>query len=392
MNTFVIGVPRERKIKEGRVGMTPDGVRQTLSDGSGTEVRIERGAGILAGFSDQTYRDAGAVLVSNVADLYQGADLVVKVKEPIPEEYPLLKHLHHKTLFTYLHLAGVDSLLTRELLRSEVTAVAYENVEQVKGKNRVFPLLVPMSIIAGTQAMGQAILYVREKGCVLPRVVIIGGGVVGEAAFREAIDQDAASVSLFEMRKERVCELRRHYRSWLGSSRTKVSLMTMDTMHGKRGKAACTQADIVLCGVMNPGGSEAPKVLTVNHFMQMKRGVYIVDVAIDQGGSTEWSHPTCAGETYEREGLIFSCVANIPGSTVPNEATVALTTATLPYIRLFAQYAKKSVSPSDWWLFHDYPDLRQGLQTWRGSLVNNFVSSKHRLFGFYKPLDSFFGL
>jgi alanine dehydrogenase len=389
MKTFAIGIPRERKTKEGRVGMTPDGVRQILSDSSDVGLYVERGAGILAGFSDQAYLDAGAMLVRDPEDLYGGADLIVKVKEPTPEEYPLLEHLRHKTLFTYLHLAGVDPQLTRELLRNEVTAIAYENVEQKKGKNRIFPLLVPMSKIAGTQAMRQGVAYVHKNDCVSPHVMIVGGGVVGEAALKEAIDQHVASISLFEMRKERVRELRDHYRSVNGSQHTKVSLMAMSTMRCKRGREAFREADIVVCAVMSPGGSEAPKVLTRSQFAQMKHGAYIVDVAIDQGGSTEWSHPTCPGEIYEQEGLIFSCVANIPGSTVPRDATIALTEATLPYIRLFVQYAKRSTSP-EWQLLSDHPDLRQGLQTWRGSLVNSFVSSKHKLFGAYKPLDSFF--
>lgn len=392
MKFFTIGVPRERKTKEGRVGMTPEGVRRILSDGEGTIVYIEQDAGVLAGFSDQSYLDAGAMVVSTAAYLYQYSDIIVKVKEPTPEEYPLLEHLRNKTLFTYLHLAGVDPELTRELLRNEITAIAYENVEQKKGKNRIFPLLAPMSKIAGTQAMRQGVAYVHKNDCASPHVMIVGGGVVGEAALNEAIAQSVASVSLFEMRKERIRELRDHYRSINGSQHTKVSLLAMNTMLCKRGREAFAEADVVVSAVMNPGGSEAPKVLTRNQFAQMKHGAYIVDVAIDQGGSTEWSHPTCPGETYEQEGLIFSCVANIPGSTVPRDATIALTEATLPYIRLFAQYAKRSTSPNEWQLLSDHPDLRQGLQTWKGSLVNSFVSSKHKMFGVYKPLDSFFGL
>jgi alanine dehydrogenase len=398
MKKFSIGVPKERKTKEGRVGMTPDGVRQILREGEQNGevpfVYIEQGAGVLAGFSDESYLDAGAQLVHDTAYLYQLSDLIVKVKEPTPEEYPLLEYLRHKTLFTYLHLAGVDPKLTCELLRNEVTAIAYENVEQKKDGQRVFPLLVPMSEIAGTQAMRQGILYAREHACISPHVVIIGGGVVGGAALWEAINQRAASVSLFEMRKERVCELRKHYCSGNRSAFTKSSFMTMNTMRGKRGRDAFARADVVVSGVMNPGGSEAPKVLTVAHFAQMKRGCYIVDVAIDQGGSTEWSHPTYPGETFEREGLIFSCVANIPGSTVPREATIALTSATLPYIRLFAQYMRhsQSVSGGEWRLLNEYLDLRRGLQTWRGSLVNSFVAAKFQIFGIYKPLDSFFDL
>jgi alanine dehydrogenase len=195
------------------------------------------------------------------------------------------------------------------------------------------------------------------------------------------------------MRKERVCELRNLYRSAMtGSPFTKVSLMTMDTMQSKRGKNIFAEADVVVSAVMNPGGSEAPKVLTASHFAQMKPGTFIVDVAIDQGGSTEWSRQTKPGETYEQGGLIFSCVANIPGSTVPRDATIALTDATLPYIRLFPKYAKQAIcTRPPWRVLHEHPDLRLGLQTWMGSLVNEFVATKHQMGDSYKPLDTFFG-
>lgn len=393
MKKFIIGVPRERKTKEGRVGMTPDGVRQLLADNNRVDVFIERGAGESAGFADQEYLNEDAALLSDVVDLYKSSDLIVKVKEPIPEEYPLLEHLRHKTLFTYLHLAGVDPELTRALLRNQVNAIAYENVEQQDGTRRVFPLLAPMSIIAGTQSMRQGVLYARQNVLWLPHVVIIGGGVVGEAALKEAIETGVASVSLFEMRKERVCELRNHYRSAMtGSPHTKVSLMTMETMQSNRGKEIFANADVVVCAVMNPGGSEAPKVLTAEHFAQMKPGAFIVDVAIDQGGSTEWSRQTKPGETYEQGGLIFSCVANIPGSTVPRDATIALTDATLPYIRLFPKYAKQSIcARPPWRLLEANPDLRQGLQTWMGALVNEFVAEKHQMGDSYTPLETYFG-
>lgn len=391
MKTFVIGVPRERKVKEGRVGMTPEGVHRLRSEYPGVSVLIERDAGVLSGFSDLAYLHAGAVIMNDTEDLYRESDLIVKVKEPILEEYKFLKHLHHKTLFTYLHLAGVDPELTRELVRNEVTAIAYENVEQVVNGRTVLPLLAPMSTIAGTQAMRQGILYARDHECSAPHVIIIGGGVVGEAALKEAIQQRVLSVSLFEMRKERVQELRARYRKLNGSSLTTILFMTMNTMNTARGRRMLSLADVVVSAVLNPGDS-APKVLTTHHFVQMKQGCYVVDVAIDQGGSTEWSRQTKPGETYEQGGLTFSCVANIPGSTVPRDATIALTRVTLPYIQLFAQYAMISATPSEWWLLCDHYGLRQGLQTWRGRLVNSFVATEHKMEAVYKPLDSFFDI
>ena len=384
---FTIGVPRERKDREGRVGMTPEGVREVLMIDAGIKVFIEQGAGVLAGFTDQEYADAGAVITSEPQQIYGGADLVVKIKEPIPQEYALLKLMCGKTLFTYLHLAGVDAMLTETLLRDRVNAIAYENVEQVLNEHRFFPLLVPMSKIAGTQSMRQALLRTPNA-----HTVVIGGGVVGEAALLEAIAKNAASVVVFEMRKERINELRTSYASRKKSKDTKVSVLSMETMQSSRGRAILAHADAVVSGVMNPGGSEAPKVLTVKEFALMKRGCYIVDVAIDQGGSTEWSRSTHPGETFEREGLIFSCVANIPGATVPREATLALTNATLPYVKLFAVYAKRYKHLPEWWVLKNHHDMRLGLQTWKGFLVNRFVSMKHSITSVYKPLDSFFEL
>jgi alanine dehydrogenase len=139
---------------------------------------------------------------------------------------------------------------------------------------------------------------------------------------------------------------------------------------------------------MNPGGSEAPKVLTKDDFAVIKHGCLIIDVAINQGGSTEWSRQTKPGETYEQGGLTFSCVAIIPGSTVPRDATIALTKATLPYIQLFAHYGVRF--PSQWLLLNDNPELRRGLQAWIGCLTNSFVCEKHKLFDYYKPLSYFF--
>ena len=387
MNSFNIGVPRERKFKEGRVGMSPAGVKEVLTSGAYVRVQIEKGAGLLAGFADEDYVAAGASITEDTNTLYQTADLIVKVKEPTPEEYGFLAHLRHKTLFTYLHLAGVDSELTRTLLRNEVTAIAYENVEtQVDGR-RIFPLLVPMSKIAGTQSMRNSLKMFAAITKTKARVVIIGGGVVGEAALIEALEKKVTSITLFELNPLRRQYLHEQY-ARVKSGR-KVIILPMDEMLPANGASAVFKADIVISGVMNPGGSEAPKVLTKSEFALMKKGCLVVDVAIDQGGSTEWSRPTHQGETYEEGGLIFSCTANIPGS-VPHESTLALTSATLPYIKLFAQYAGQYQHSREWWLLKDHLDLRCGLQTWRGSLTNRPVSSKHAIFREYQPLDTFF--
>ena len=281
----------------------------------------------------------------------------------------------------------MELALTRQLLRHEVTAVAYENVEQEVEGRAVFPLLSPMSRIAGTQSLRGAYILHNRRSKKKPRVVIIGGGVVGEAALREAIEKKVASIVLFELNLERMHNLRQCYAKSKGGD-TKVKVFPMQLMKTPGGLATLTKADIVISGVMNPGGSAAPKVLTASEFAVMKSGTIIVDVAIDQGGSTEWSKTTHSGETFEQGGLIFSCTTNIPGS-VPHEATLALTNATLPYVKLFVEYARKTNS-SGWWLLKDRPDLRRGLQTWRGLLTNQFVAEKHGIISGYKPLKFFF--
>ena len=386
MNNFTIGVPRERKFKEGRVGMTPAGIKEVIACGPHVRVQVEKGAGILAGFADEDYVNVGACITEDTNTLYQSSDLIVKVKEPTPEEYGFLAHMRHKTLFTYLHLAGVDIELTRTLLRNEVTAIAYENVEIEAEGRRAYPLLIPMSKIAGTRSMRTALARFAERKKV--RAVIIGGGVVGESALIEALESKVASVTVFELSESRILDLNKRYAN-TKVQKAKVSILPMQSMRLAKGLCMLTHADIVISGVMHPGGSEAPKVLTERDFAVMKQGCLIVDVAIDQGGSTEWSRPTYQGETYEQGGLVFSCTANIPGS-VPHEATLALTSATLPYVKLFAEYAKQYSHSREWRLLKDHLDLRYGLQTWRGSLTNRPVSSKHAIFREYRSLDTLF--
>ena len=382
MKDFVIGVPRERKEKEGRVGVTPSGVRALREVGEHVRVMVELGAGRLSGFSDRDYLDAGAAVIPTAAELYETADIIVKVKEPIAEEYPLLESLKGKMLFTYLHLAGVDVELTRILLRNEITAIAYENVEEVAGGKRTFPLLVPMSRIAGTQGMRLAKAYCAAFSD--PSVVIIGGGNVGEAALKEAIASGITTITVFDLCKERVLELRKQYGT------PGIRFFSTRSLYQPVGKNALKKAAAVISGVMNPGGSEAPKVLTAKEIALMREGALVVDVAIDQGGSTEYSRPTHPGEVFKVAGVFFSCVANIPGSTVPAEATMALTQVTLPYVKLVAEYGTTFTNFPAHWLLIDKPGFRQGLQTWKGNLVNEAVSSKHQLFSSYKPLDYFF--
>jgi len=382
MERTVIGVPRERKEKEGRVGLIPAQVR-TLRE-EGYVVIVENNAGVLSGFPDREYIAAGALLAPSPDRVYHHADIVVKVKEPIPEEYQFLSLLHGKILFTYLHLAGVPSELTKLLLKEKVTAIAYEAVEEIVNGKRTFPLLMPMSKIAGTQAMRQAI-RTKQVPCEELIAVIIGGGTVGEAALCEALAAGINSVFIFELRPERVCELSAQYGD---SSATKVFIRKLSDLYGGAGAHILEAADIVVSGVLTPG-AEAPKVLSGLELSSMKSGAYIADVAIDQGGSTEWSRPTKPGETYKRGGVYFSCVPNIPGSTVPREATVALSEATYATLNLIALYKSihgHNIAP----LFKNFSGLRKGLQTWNGYLLNSAVAQKHQLGDVLRDADEVF--
>lgn len=385
MRQCVIGVPKEVKAQEGRVGITPDGVRALHA--LGVEVGVEQGAGELSGFSDADYLTAGALTYLDIEALYRNSDIVVKVKEPTPAEYKFLPLLRGKTLFTYLHLAGVDPLLTKLLLLHKVNAIAYETVSVTIDDKTMLPLLTPMSRIAGVQAMRGALLRHQKEQYTDLRVVVLGGGVVGEAALNQALVNNVASVAVFEIRPERCAELEWKYRA-----EQTVSFLpfgALDTW----GRGVLKSADIVISGVMLPGGKAAPKVLTQKHFRIMKHGAYIADVAIDQGGSTAWSKVTKPGETYTRgkKGLVFSCVPNIPGSTVPREATEELTKVTYPYVELLARHFAESDN-GIYWALKDRPDLRAGLQTWNGTLTNRAVAEKHNMTGYeyYKSLDTIF--
>lgn len=386
MAECVVGIPREQKTQEGRVGMTPTGVREVTLLGG--KVLVERNAGVLSGFTDQAYKDVGATVVETADEVWKNADVVVKIKEPIKSEYPHLHSFAGKTLFTYLHLAGGAVDLTRTLLDNNVTSIAYETVSLPgEDKRPAFPLLVPMSQIAGTQAMLGALLRHEPKHHRDLSAVIIGGGNVGEAALMRAVCV-VGSVVIFEAWEKRILELKKMY-----GHIEKVKILPLTMLDDKRGLTYLKEADIVICGPMLPGGKEAPVVLTHKHFRIMKQGCYIADVSIDQGGSTTWTKgkPTKPGETFTRGArkLVFSAVPNIPGSTVPAEATYALTSTTLPYVLLLVSEILRSKG-GEYTALRDNIDLRKGLQTYNGYVTNMHVAAHHDLLKRYQPLDSFF--
>ncbi|KKU79409.1 MAG: Alanine dehydrogenase [Parcubacteria group bacterium GW2011_GWA2_47_7] len=386
MSACVVGVPKELKFQEGRVGLTPAGVRALTT--LGAKVIVEQNAGVLSGFSDSAYGAAGAEVVEIPQVVWGNSDIVVKVKEPIASEYQHLLLLKNKTLFTYLHLAGGPIELTRALMSNEITAIAYETVSTLDEVGRpVFPLLVPMSKIAGTQAMRGALARFEPEYFSDLNAVIIGGGNVGEAALQRALGSNVRFISVFESWHQRECELREKYGS------DKVKIFSFSLLNEDIGRKCLKMADIVICGPFLPGGKEAPIVLTGKHFGKLKKGCYISDVSIDQGGSTSWTkgHSTKPGETFTRgaRNLVFSAVPNIPGSTVPIEATKALTEATLPYLLDMASEYLRSTA-GDYRALREDGALRKGLQTYRGWITNEYVASHHGIMSEYKPLDYFF--
>ncbi|HBB03120.1 MAG: alanine dehydrogenase, alanine dehydrogenase [Candidatus Peregrinibacteria bacterium GW2011_GWF2_38_29] len=332
---MIIGVLKEIKDNENRVGLTPSGAKELV--GAGHTVLAQNGAGVGSGFSDEEYSASGAQMIATPDELVEKVDILVKVKEPIPAEYPLLAKLAGKTLYTYLHLSGVDPQLTQVLLDNKITGVAYETVV---GKKGGLPLLAPMSDVAGVLAVQYAAQYLQKKyngfgitmGVIpntdLPKTVVVGGGVVGARAAKTAAGM-GGKVVIFDMNPAKVEFLKKDFKKYLGSNLMKnvQILVSEPTVFAE----AIKNADVVIGAVLVPG-AKAPRVVTEEHVKSMKNGSVLVDVAIDQGGciwgskATSHSHPI-----YEIEGKIFCCVANMPGQ-VSRHSTQALTFATITYL------------------------------------------------------------
>jgi alanine dehydrogenase len=325
-----IGVPKEIKDQEGRVAVTPDGVRFLVRHGH--QVVVETDAGLGSGFSNEHYQHAGAEMVST--DAAWSVDLVVKVKEPLPAEY---QYLGQQLIFTYLHLAGVTPSLTEELLKKSTTAIAYETLEDEHGR---LPLLAPMSAIAGNMATLMGAYYLAEfnqgRGVQLGRVlgkrhgkvVIIGDGVVGQHAAQVAVGMGAevfiAGIDLANM--QRIKD------SVLPDAEFFLSSPENIASHIK-------DADLVV-GAVLIHGAKAPKIVTEDMIKSMPNGSVVVDVSIDQGGCIETSKPTShTHPVFIKHGVIHYCVTNMPGA-YPRTSTIALSDATLPYVLKIADAGK----------------------------------------------------
>jgi alanine dehydrogenase len=343
-----ISIPKEVKNNEFRVAITPAGVHELVS--AGHEVSVQAGAGLGSAIPDQEYQSAGAKIVASAGETWAAGDLVLKVKEPIDSEYPMLRE--GLTLFTFLHLAA-DLPLTNELIKKKVTGIAYETVQL---PSRGLPLLAPMSEVAGRLAPlvgantllrqngGNGMLLGGVPGTRPAKVVVLGGGVAGTSAVAVAVGM-GAEVTVLDTNLNRLREL--------------------DALY------AVLEADLVIGSVLIPG-AKAPKLVTNSLVKKMKPGAVLVDIAIDQGGCFEDSKPTTHAEpTFKVHDTIFYCVANMPGA-VPHTSTYALTNATLPYVKAIANQGWKKALAAD-------PALALGLNTFDGALVSEPVAIAHSM-------------
>jgi alanine dehydrogenase len=358
-----VGVVRERKESEQRVALTPTGAQELTR--AGHHVLVETGAGEGSGFDDSLYVAAGAQLVDAAAGVWTESELLLKVKEPIPEEYCWLRA--DLTVFCYLHLAA-DAQLTRALTESGATGIAYETIEDRHGR---FPLLEPMSEIAGRLAAqtgahylqapagGPGVLMGGAPGTRPARVLIIGGGVVGTQAARVAAGMGAA-VCVLERSHDRIRSLERQ----LAGDAT-VLMSDRTTLEQE-----LEQADLVLGSVLIPG-ARAPHIVTRAMLAGLRPAAVLVDVAIDQGGCIETSRPTThSAPVFHVDGILHYCVANMPAS-VPVTATRALTNATLPHVHALADLGVAEAAAAD-------PGLKKGINVQGGAITCPPVAAAHR--------------
>lgn len=355
-----VGVPKEIKSQEYRVGLIPAAVREFYHYGH--QVIVESGAAREIGFSDEDYRAAGAEIVLDSKAVFATADMIIKVKEPQPDEISMLRP--GQILFTYLHLAA-DKGLCDGLLKSSATCIAYETVTDPYGG---LPLLAPMSEVAGRMSIqvgarclereygGCGILLGGVPGVPRGKIVILGGGVSGTNAARRAMAMEA-SVTVIDKSLRRLNELD----SLFGSS-LQTLFATAEAI-----ETEVRTADLVIGAVLIPG-APAPKLVSRDMVSQMKRGSAIVDIAIDQGGCFETSRPTThAAPTFEAEGVIHYCVANMPGA-VARTSTIALNNATLPFALALANNGWKRALKED-------SHLRNGLNVYDGQITHPAVAS-----------------
>ena len=366
-----IGLPKEIKDNEYRVGLTPAGVHALV--GAGHEVFVQKSAGEGSGFSDDQYVKAGGKLLDTADEVWQTGDMIVKVKEPIAPEYPRMRE--NQLLFTYLHLAP-EFELTKQMMERKVTGVAYETITDHHGR---LPLLTPMSEVAGRMSVqvgatylekmngGKGILLGGVPGVPAANVLIIGGGVVGTEAAKMAVGL-GARVTILDRDLNRLRQL------------DDIFLSKVQTMASSKYaiEEAIAHSDLVIGAVLVVGAA-APKLVTRDMLKLVPQGAVLVDVAVDQGGCFETTHATThSNPTYYEEGVLHYCVANMPGA-VPRTSTFALTNATLPYALALASKGFERAIAED-------AGLKEGVNTYAGKCTYEAVAASQNIE--YTPLDS----
>ena len=356
---MIIGIPKERKNHEYRVGLLPEHVAHLAQQGH--QLIVENNAGQGCGYSNDNYLQAGAIIEESAKKVYRQSQMIVKVKEPLPEEYPWIQP--QQVLFTYFHFAASEKL-TRAMLDSGAVCIAYETITNQAGQ---LPLLTPMSEVAGRMAIQQAAKYLEKPqggsgklmggvtGVSPANVLIIGGGVVGTEAAKMAAGL-GAQVTLLDINLVRI----KHLDELLTANVTALYSSP------KLIEQLLPQSDVVVGAVLIPG-AKAPKLISKKMLQTMKKGSVLLDVAIDQGGCFETSRPTTHEQpTYIEEGIVHYCVANIPGA-VPITATQALTNASFPFVKEIAQLGWKKACEQN---YH----LARGLDCAEGTLHNTSVA------------------
>ncbi|OJW22631.1 MAG: alanine dehydrogenase [Planctomycetales bacterium 71-10] len=361
---MIVGVPKEIKADEYRVSMLPVGVEELTH--AGHRVLVEAGAGQGSGLADAQYEAAGATIVADAADIWAQADMIVKVKEPLPAEWPRMRP--GQTLFTYFHFAA-DEALTRAVIDSGATAIAYETLRDARG---ALPLLTPMSEVAGRMSIqqgakflerpqeGRGILLAGVPGVAPAEVAVLGGGVVGANAAKVAAGM-GANVKLLDVNLDRLRYL------------DDVMPPNVTTLYSDRHtiREAVEAADLVI-GAVLVVGARAPRLVRRADLARMKNGAVIVDVAIDQGGCVETSRPTTHhAPTYVVDGVVHYCVANMPGA-VGRTSTYALCNVTLPYALRLANEGWRAVAAAD-------PGVAAGVNVCEGRVTNQAVAATYGL-------------
>jgi len=354
-----IGVPKEIKPQENRIGLTPDSVESLVSNGH--EVLVENNGGHEAGFDNDQYKKAGAKIVNDAQDIFNDSEIIVKVKEPLSNEVKMIRE--NQIVFTYLHLAAAKEL-TEGLINSKAVCIAYETVTDNNGR---LPLLAPMSAVAGRMSVqagahcleknqkGRGVLLGGAPGVEGGTVVILGGGVVGENAAEIATGMQA-KVHIVDKSEKRLKQLTEKFGN-------KIIPQQSDNIDLKK---LISDADLLVGGVLIPG-AEAPKLVTKDMLKLMKRGSVIVDVAIDQGGCVETSKPTTHAEpTYIVDDIVHYCVANMPGG-VPRTSTLALNKATLPFLTKLANNGYRKA-------LNDDHNFLAGLNVYKGNVTHKAVA------------------